>query len=156
THDSVVAAGGGDLQRSPANGHVFLTTCQGVEGNATKGRVSAISTGGAIESCQCPITDSDVKAGGCVFPRPIATNSCVKVAECVIPHRRSANSGEMFAGGVLEGGSKTNGQVEAGSVLGERLRPNGHVKITVHVSAKCATTNRDVISAVSIARKRIF
>ena len=50
THTNVVAAVGEGLQRSPANRHVFLTTCQGNEGNATKSRVSAISSGGAIES----------------------------------------------------------------------------------------------------------
>ena len=45
SHNSVVAAEVSELQRSPANSHVFLTTCQGGERNATKSRVSAISSG---------------------------------------------------------------------------------------------------------------
>jgi hypothetical protein len=62
----------------------------------------------------------------------------------------------MVAGGVHEANPKTNGQVVVGDAVSKRLRSNGHVKVAAHVSAKCATTNRDVISAVSITRKRIF
>ena len=74
-HSNVVAAGGEELQRSPANSHVFLTTCQGVERNATKSRVSAISNAvGAIETVSAAVTDSEVELGGCVFPQRIGTN----------------------------------------------------------------------------------
>ena len=47
----------------------------------------------------------------------------------LFPHRCSANSSEMLAGGVHEAHSKTNRQVEIGVVLAECLRPNGHVKL---------------------------
>ena len=55
----------------------------------------------------------------------------------VIPERRSANSSEMVAGGIHKEHSKTNGQVEVGVVIGERLRPNGHVKVASGVAGKC-------------------
>ena len=59
------------------------------------------------------------------------------------------------AGGVLEEHSKTNGQVEAGVVVAERLRPNGHVKVASGVVLKRPRTNRHVILAGSIGSKRI-
>ncbi len=61
----------------------------------------------------------------------------------------------MVAGGVHEAHSETNGQVEVGVVVGERLRPNGHVKIASGVVGKRPRTNRHVISAGSIVTKRI-
>ena len=61
----------------------------------------------------------------------------------------------MVAGGVHEAHSKTNGQVEVGVVLAERLRPNGHVKVASDVVCKRPRTNRHVINAGSIVSKRI-
>ena len=49
TYSGVVVACGKGLERSPANSHVFLATCFGRERLAAKGRVSAISSGVAIE-----------------------------------------------------------------------------------------------------------
>ena len=60
----------------------------------------------------------------------------LKLGGRVVPHRCSANSGEMAAGGVHEAHSKTNGQVEVGVVLVERLRPNGHVKVASGVAVQ--------------------
>jgi len=91
-----------------------------------------------------------------VFAHRIGANGRVETGGCVVPERCSANSGEMVTAGVLEQRSETNGQVVVGDAVSERLRSNGHVKVAAHVSAKCATTNRDVISAVSSTRKRIF
>ena len=54
----------------------------------------------------------------------------------------------MSAGGVLEGHSKTNGQVEVGVVLAECLRPNGHVEVASYVVRKRPGTNRHVIRPV--------
>src|SRR6266576_1627058 len=81
---------------------------------------------------------------------------CVVVAAgSVLPERCSANSGEMVAGGVHKEHSEANGQVEAGVVVGERLRPNGHVKVTSGVAGKRSRTNRHVILAGSIVSKGI-
>ena len=78
SHNSVVAAGGEELQRSPANGHVFLTTCQGGERDATKSRVSAINTALVpLKLASARVTDSDVKLAGCVFPERTGTNGRV-------------------------------------------------------------------------------
>jgi len=61
----------------------------------------------------------------------------------------------MVAGGVHETHSKTNGQVEVGVVVSERLRPNGHVKVASGVAGKRPSTNRHVIKAGSIVSKRV-
>ena len=61
----------------------------------------------------------------------------------------------MLAGGVHEEHSETNGQVEVGVVVAERLRPNGHVKVASGVAGKRPRTNRHVILAGSIVSKRI-
>src|SRR5437762_11033179 len=61
----------------------------------------------------------------------------------------------MPAGGVQVGHSKTNGQVEVGVVVSERLRPNGHVKLASGVVGEREGANRHVTKAVSIATKRI-
>ena len=61
----------------------------------------------------------------------------------------------MHAGGVHEGHSKTNGQVEVAVVLLERTRPNGHVKVASGVVGKRRRTNRHVILTGSIVSKRI-
>jgi len=60
--NSGVVAGTGEVFESPsANGHVLLATCQESKRNATKGRVSAIGSRGAIEACQGRVPDSDIK-----------------------------------------------------------------------------------------------
>ena len=70
--------------------------CQGRERNATKRRVKAINTRvEAIVTCQRGVTDSDVSLADCVFPERIGTNGRVKTGGRVVPHRCSANSGEM-------------------------------------------------------------
>ena len=90
-HNNVVAAVGEGLARPPANGHVFLTTCQGRERNATKSRVSAIRSRGAIETCQRRVTDSDVKLAGCVFPeRLVALEPMAVLSEAVVLFLRAA------------------------------------------------------------------
>ena len=61
----------------------------------------------------------------------------------------------MVAGGVHEAHSKTNGQVEVGVVVFERLRSNGHVKVASGVVGKCRLTNRHVRIAGSIVSKGI-
>jgi hypothetical protein len=61
----------------------------------------------------------------------------------------------MVAGGVHEKDSETNGQVEVGVVVRERLRSNGHVLKAAGVVGKRRLPNRDVISAGSIVAKRI-
>ena len=48
------------------------------------------------------VTDSDVNLADCVFPERIGTNGRVKAGGGVVPHRCSANSREMIAGGVHE------------------------------------------------------
>ena len=62
------------------------------------------------------------------------------------------NSGEMGAQGVHEAHSKTNGQVEVGDVVGERLRPIGHVKVAkvllASAPAPTATLYWPVVSLV--------
>src|SRR5262245_60999936 len=120
------------------------------------------------ESTDCVVSETDgvllertgtngrVIVGDAVAAERIGTNGRVKTAGGVAQERSSANSGEVPAGGVHEPNSKTNGQVEVGGAVSERLRSNGHVKVAAHVSPKCATTNRDVIIADSITRKRIF
>src|SRR6266545_2192831 len=45
--------------------------------------------------------------------------------------------------------------VAAGSVVPERLRPNGHVKVASGVVGKRPRTNRHVINTGSIVSKRI-
>ena len=61
----------------------------------------------------------------------------------------------MRAGGVHEEHPKTNGQVEVGVVVSERLRPNGHVKVASGVALKRPRTNRHIIIASSIVSERI-
>ena len=60
----------------------------------------------------------------------------------------------MVAGGVQEAHSKTNGQVEVGVVLVERLRPNGHVKVASGVLFERPNTNCGVIKAGGSVAKR--
>jgi hypothetical protein len=62
----------------------------------------------------------------------------------------------MVAGGVHEEHPKTNGQIEVGGVVGERLRPYGHVKAAAGVAGKRPRTNPHVKTAGSIVKKRIF
>ena len=61
----------------------------------------------------------------------------------------------MVPGRVLEAHAKTNGQVVVGGIVGERLSPNGHVKVASGVAGKRPRTNPDVITAGSIVVKRI-
>ena len=84
-----------------------------------------------------------------------APMAVLKLGGGVVPERCSANSGEMLAGGVHEEHPETNGQVEVGVVVAERLRPNGHVKVASGVAGKRRRTNRHVIDAGSIVSKRI-
>ena len=51
---------------------------------------------------------------------------------------------------------KPNGQVEVGGVLGEGVRPNGHVKVAGGVAGKRPRTHPDVSTAGSIVKKRIL
>ena len=108
-----------------------------------------------MKDVSAPVTDSGVEGGGCVFTQRIGTNGRVKFADRVVSHGCSANSGQVPASGVLEGRSKTNGQVETGVVLIECLRPNGHVKVASGVGGKSSRTNRYVIVAGGIVGKRI-
>ena len=61
----------------------------------------------------------------------------------------------MPASGVHEEHPETNGQVEVGVVVPERLRPNGHVKVASGVAEERARTNRHVSRAGSVVSKRI-
>ena len=79
----------------------------------------------------------------------------LKLAVVLFLERCSANAGKMIAGGIQEEHSKTNGQVEVGVVVPERVRPNGHVKVAGGVVGKRRRTNRHVETAGSIVMKRI-
>ena len=71
----------------------------------------------------------------------------LKLAVVLFLERCSANSGEMVAGGVHEEHSKTNGQVEVGFVVPQRVRPNSHIKVAGGVVGKRRRTNRHVETA---------
>ena len=80
----------------------------------------------------------------------------LSLAVVLFLERCSANAGKMIAGGIQEEHSKTNGQVEVGVVVPERVRPNGHVKAAGGVVGKRRRTNRHVETAGSIVMKRIL
>ena len=152
-HNGVIVAGGGELQCSPANRHVFLTTCQGLERNATKSRVSAINTSvGAIETCQRGVTDSDVSSLVVFSLSASAPMAVLKPAVVLFLIAAAPIPVRCLPVVFMKRHSKTNGQVEVGVVLAERLRPNGHVKAASGVVRKRPRTNRHIIRAVSIVQ----
>ena len=55
-------------------------------------------------------------------------------------------------GGVHKADSKTDGQVVVGGAFGERVRPNGHVKVAGRIVGKRRRTNRHVPTASGILR----
>ena len=111
--------------------------------------------------CACGVlrervgTNGRIVFAGGVLPERVGTNGRVVTSGGVVPERCSANSGQMAAGGVHEEHPETNGQVEVGVVLLERLRPNRHVKVASGVVGKRPRTNRHVVIAGSIVSKRI-
>ena len=63
-----------------------------------------------------------------LFRSASAPTAVFETAASIAPERCCAYSGETRAGGVHVEHSETNGHVEAGVVVGERLRPNGQLK----------------------------
>ena len=58
-HNNVVAARRGELQRSPANRHVFLTTCQGVSATLPRAVLAPSAAVVPLKACQRRVTDSE-------------------------------------------------------------------------------------------------
>src|SRR5262245_25700453 len=82
------------------------------------------------------ITDGRVFVAVSIVVERIGTNGSVKTAGGIAKERSSSNSGEVMAGGIHEEYPKTNGQVVVGVIVGQRLRPNSHVKVARSVAGK--------------------